>query len=107
MAFYKENQLSQALDAANRALTIEPEAVKPEIVGLKGAILLGLKDYVGAERTLKQAIALAPDNGKFHLALAILYQRTGRHAAARTELQKARDSGISVPVEIQQTLSSP
>lgn len=107
LAYYKENQLPQALDAVNKAIEIELDAVKPEAIGLKGAILLGLKQYPEAERTLKQGLELAPHNGKFHLALAMLYQQTRRHADARTELQRAQSDGTSIPAELEQAIDIP
>ncbi|MEK7329896.1 MAG: tetratricopeptide repeat protein, partial [Candidatus Eisenbacteria bacterium] len=54
-----------------------------------GANYFNLGDPVGAERVLRQGLAIAPENAQLHFTLALVLKATGRIEEALRERERA------------------
>ncbi|MFZ5824794.1 MAG: tetratricopeptide repeat protein [Bacillota bacterium] len=77
----------EAIDAANRALALEPEH-GPAFYN-RGIARLQLKNYASAVNDLRESSLLQPDRFEPHLALAEAYVAQGRYALARHAITEA------------------
>jgi tetratricopeptide (TPR) repeat protein len=81
--------VDDALEALNRALELDP--LLPEAASLKGLVLHRFEhDWPAAERELKRAVELAPDNARVRDLYGFQLMFAGLHEAAEAELQRAR-----------------
>jgi len=87
LAYMEENRLDDA-EAEFRQLTV---LLPDESMGFANLGLVHLRkaDYSAAERNLRRALDLAPDDPDVHLMLARLLERTGRGGDARRQLEDA------------------
>jgi eukaryotic-like serine/threonine-protein kinase len=78
----------RAKAAATRALQLEPDL--PEALTSLGKILGWYEwDFAGAERTLRRAVALSPNDGDAHYGLASVLPTVGKLGEAITVMRKA------------------
>lgn len=81
--------VDDALEALSRALELDP--LLPEAASLKGLVLHRFEhDWPAAERELKRAVELAPDNARVRDLYGFQLMFAGLHEAAEAELQRAR-----------------
>lgn len=80
------DRLSEALDELQRTLAIDP---RPEAHYTLGAVLKAKRDWTGAARSLRRAIALRPDLPAAHYTLAQVLQLIGDDDGARAHLAEA------------------
>ncbi len=80
----------QAKAAAIKALEIDPNLAEAHIA-LGWTAFLYDWDWSAAERELKKAIELAPNNSDAHRAYAHLLSNTGRHDEAVADIRRARE----------------
>jgi len=82
--------VDDALEALSRALELDP--LLPEAASLKGLVLHRFEhDWPGAERELKRAVDLAPDNARVRDLFGFQLMFAGLLDAAESELQRARE----------------
>lgn len=82
--------VDHALEALGQALELDP--LMPEAASLKGLVLHRFEhDWPGAERELKRAAELAPDNARVRDLFGFQLMFAGLHDAAESELQRARE----------------
>jgi len=78
----------RAKAAATRALQLEPDL--PEALIALGKILGWYEwDFAGAERTLRRAVALSPNDGDAHYGLASILPTVGQLGEAITVMRRA------------------
>jgi len=78
----------RAKAAATRALQLEPDL--PEALIALGKILGWYEwDFAGAERTLRRAVALSPNDGDAHFGLASILPTVGQLGEAITVMRRA------------------
>ncbi len=78
----------RAKAAATRALQLEPDL--PEALTALGKILGWYEwDFAGAERTLRRAVALSPNDGDAHYGLASVLPTVGQLGEAITVMRRA------------------
>ncbi len=94
---------SIAIPAAQRAVLLEPENSRSEVV--LGWLWYLLRDYRAAERHLLRALALDPQNDSAYLHLGVLYLQTGDRPRAFENLIHARDLGNVQADDMLQQLS--
>lgn len=83
----REHHWSQALEAYDRSLQLEPRQLDGWLG--RAQARLALQDAGGALSDLKQAVSLRPDSGVAHYNLAVLYLKQNNPAQARSEAEKA------------------
>ena len=76
-----------AMEAADRGLATRRD--NPELLGMKGRLLLQKGDLGGAQPLLEQARALDPGDARFHVDLANLHRSRGQVQQALTEAREA------------------
>jgi tetratricopeptide (TPR) repeat protein len=82
--------MAHALEALNRAQDLNPGL--PEAASLKGLVLHRFEhDWPAAELELKRAVEAAPDNARVRDLYGFQLTFAGLHAAAETQLQRARE----------------
>jgi Tfp pilus assembly protein PilF len=79
--------LMAAVRAANRARTLDPAFVQANIQ--YASLLFGAGNRGDAERTIRQVLAVAPDEPMAHSTLGFIQLAQGRSAAARSSLLRA------------------
>ena len=90
--------LVKARDAANKALTVDPN--HPEAFSVLGTVAFWYDwDYALSEQRLRHALALQPSSADAQVFLAHLLSNVGRSDEAITEIRRARalDPGWMVP----------
>ncbi len=89
--------VDHALEELGRAQELDPSM--PEAASLKGLLLHRFEhDWRGAERELKRAAELAPDNALVRDIYGFQLMFAGLHDAAESELERARELDPQNPV---------
>jgi tetratricopeptide (TPR) repeat protein len=87
MAYYRNNQIDQALKALTTAATIDPNDA--EIRGNLGTVRRQKGDVAGAIADLEAAVRLKPDDAQFANNLGVAYRVAKREDDAVKAFQKA------------------
>jgi Flp pilus assembly protein TadD len=88
-ALAAQGQLTQALDAYTQAAAEHPADVGV-LLGL-GHTLVQLGRYDAAERELRRALRLAPDQPEVRLQLGVTLHKRGNYTAAVSELRRTTE----------------
>jgi Tfp pilus assembly protein PilF len=88
-AYVRKGQYTQAQEALNRAVLLEPSATGPYI--LLGETFLKLNEPIEALHYLDHAVRMDPTNYITHNLLAQAYKATGQVDAANREFQLVVD----------------
>ena len=83
---YREGRAADALTPLKKAIERHPDAARAHLE--LGCVLLSLDRLPEAAAHLERATALDPQNARGHLLLAKAYQRLGKDALARKELDQ-------------------
>jgi tetratricopeptide (TPR) repeat protein len=87
MAYYRNNQMDQALKALTTASTLD--ANNAEIRFNLGTVRRQMRDYAGAVTDLEVAVKLKPDDAQYANNLGVAYRFANRYDDAVKAFQKA------------------
>ena len=93
--YYVANDRMKAIPALRRA--VELDSTNIDAANTLANALSSSRDYVGAERFFKLALAGEPNNGTLLANVANLYTTQGRHAAVDTVLSLMASRSASFP----------
>jgi tetratricopeptide (TPR) repeat protein len=87
-------RMDEGIDAYKRAVALgasDPALRAKMVAGLNAIAMSRMRagDLAGAESTLREAIAAAPDNATAHASLGVLFARSGRLDEAEREFAEA------------------
>jgi adenylate cyclase len=85
--FMRQDERAKALEAAERALAIDPQLAEPHSVKGRHLFELGEKEEADAEMAV--ALSLDPDSWEVNREAARMYYRQGRIPEARKHFEKA------------------